>query len=54
VQAVIEARDAKKLVQGVAATELHERGWTWAQIGHAIGVDQSTAYLWARTYLNRP
>lgn len=51
VRAVVEARDAKKKAEGVAAAELRRRGWTWPQIGNAIGVDQSTAHGWAQPYL---
>ncbi|MFC5997093.1 hypothetical protein ACFQE5_23045 [Pseudonocardia hispaniensis] len=51
VRAVIEAREAKKKAEGTAAAELRRRGWTWPQIGKAIGVDQSTAHGWAQPYL---
>lgn len=51
VEAVIEARETKKIAEGKAAAELRRRGWTWPQIGKAIGVDQSTAHGWAQPYL---
>jgi hypothetical protein len=51
VDAVVQARDAKKVAEGRAAAELRRRKWTWPQIGAAIGVDQSTAHGWAQPYL---
>jgi hypothetical protein len=51
VAAAVEARGAKKEAEGVAAAELRRRGWTWARIGDAIGVDQSTAFGWAQPHL---
>lgn len=51
VAAVVAARQNKKTAEGVVAAELRRRGWTWPQIGKAIGVDQSTAHGWAQPYL---
>jgi hypothetical protein len=51
VEAVVQAREAKKVAEGRAAAELRRRRWTWPQIGNAIGVDQSTAHGWAQPYL---
>jgi hypothetical protein len=51
VAAVIQAREAKKIAEGNAAAELRRRGWTWPQIGKAIGVDPSTAHGWAQPHL---
>lgn len=51
VQAVLDARETKKRAEGVAAAELKRRGWTWARIGKAVGVDPSTAFAWAQPYL---
>lgn len=51
VEAVKEAREAKKVAEGRAAAELRRRKWTWPAIGKAIGVDQSTAHGWAQPYL---
>lgn len=51
VQAVVQARETKKIAEGRVAAELRRRGWTWPAIGKAIGVDQSTAHGWAQPYL---
>lgn len=51
VEAAVVARGTKKKAEGVAAAELRRRGWTWPQIGKAIGVDQSTAFGWAQPHL---
>jgi hypothetical protein len=51
VNAAIWGREVKKASEGIAAAELRRRGWTWPQIGKAIGVDQSTAFVWAQPYL---
>ena len=53
VEAVRDAREAKKVAEGRAAAELRHRGWTWPQIGKAIGVDPSTAHGWAQPYLRK-
>jgi hypothetical protein len=39
--------------RGRACADLNARGWTWEQIGAAMGVNLSTAYRWARPYLPR-
>lgn len=46
VNAVREAREARKEAERVAAAELSRRGWSWAKIGKSMGVDPSTAYRW--------
>jgi transposase len=50
VEAVELARQAKLDAERRAAHELHERGWTWEQIGKSLGVVQSTTHRWAREY----
>lgn len=51
VQAVVQARETKKIAEGKVAAELRGRRWTWPAIGKAIGVDPSTAHGWAQPYL---
>lgn len=53
-----QARDARKTGGnphrerlGQACARLHELGWTWHQIGQAMGVNLSTAWRWAKPYL---
>ncbi|MCO7194948.1 helix-turn-helix domain-containing protein [Pseudonocardia sp. McavD-2-B] len=46
VAAVLQAREARKDAERTAAVELSRRGWSWARIGKAMGVDPSTAYRW--------
>lgn len=46
VEAVRQARTARKTAERAAAAELSRRSWSWARIGEAMGVDPSTAYRW--------
>lgn len=54
IEAVELARQAKLEAERRAAHELHERGWTWEQIGKALGVVQSTTHRWAREWKEKP
>lgn len=61
-QAVALAKQAHKEVEtarsvplaqlGRACARLHQLGWTWERIGAAMGVNLTTAYRWARPYLD--
>lgn len=53
VLAVKSTKQASKNAQGRAADLLHDRGWTWEQVGDAFGVNQSTAFRWAMDYRAR-
>jgi len=46
------AREAHLAQAGRACAYLHSRGWTWERIGAEIGVNLTTAYRWARPYLD--
>lgn len=48
IEAAAEARATKKTADLTVATELASRGWSWRQVGAALGVDHSTAYGWVR------
>lgn len=48
VRAAAEAKEAKKLAELAAATELACRGWSWRKIGDHLAVNYSTAYGWVR------
>ncbi|WP_085911462.1 MULTISPECIES: helix-turn-helix domain-containing protein [Pseudonocardia] len=40
--------------RGRRVAHLHDRrGWSWPAIGRHFGVDQATAYRWAKPHLQR-
>lgn len=46
-----QARDSYVAELGRACANLHARGWTWEQVGKEMGVSLTTAYRWARPYV---
>ena len=50
---LVVGRTAKEgqALAGRIAAKLNRRGWTYAKIGDAWGVHESTAYRWAQPYV---
>lgn len=53
VEAIQQARQSRKMVEGAGATELRRRGWTWEKMGEALGVDLSTPHRWVSDHKRR-
>jgi len=45
-------REASRRRTGRLLAEMHSRGMSWPAIARTTGIRQTTAYDWARIYLN--
>jgi hypothetical protein len=54
VQAAERIRSASRERTGRLLAELNARGLSWPAIARATGIRQTTAYDWARPYLDHP